>query len=376
MRIYKAFPAYSTYLDIYHRRDPSLRLKSFDHQLNALKNDFFPWVLSWSQFNEDKSVEVFETIHNDYYLQQAWADYRWKEDDDWRKRIVLAQIKDFRPDVCVIYPPELFTPGFVEEIRDLLDYPVLIGGYDGMDRKNIDLYRGYDFVITCSRFISEFYSNCGVSTYPLEFGFDSRVLASLTPSRHRYEVGFSGSIFPRVHDDRLELIRYLIGRRTNLTVSSEFEYEKHFALVSRKMLRSVKKGTFHEFFDHYRIHQRNVGPLYGREMFQFLHDSDTVLNLHGDKIDFAANVRLFEATGVGSCLLTDWKKNIGEIYEPDKEIVTFRSKEEAYDKLVFLHKHESVRRDIAERAQKRTLAEYSYSNRIPGVIAYVKQLYG
>lgn len=376
MRIYKAFQAYSSYLNYYHQRDPSLRMRSFDHQLNALKNDFFPWVLSWSQFNEDRSVEVFETIHNDYYLQQSWANYRWENDDDWRKRIVLEQIKDFHPDVCVIYPPELFTPDFIDEIRGLLDYPVLVGGYDGMDRRNIDLYRGYDFVITCSRFISEFYLKCGVSTYPLEFGFDPRVLASLTPSRHRYGVGFSGSIFPHVHDDRLELIKYLIGKRSHLTISSEFEHEKHYSLVSRKMLRSVKRGTFHEFYDYYRIHKRNLGPLYGRDMFQFLSDSDTILNLHGDKIDFAANVRLFEATGVGSCLLTDWKQNIGEIFEPGKEVMTFRSKEEAYDKLLFLRKHESIRKDIAARAQKRTLADYSYSNRIPGVIEYVKQLHG
>ncbi len=376
MRIYKAFPAYRTYLDHFYSINPGIRNKSYTDQLICLKNDFFPWVLSWSQFNEDKDVEVFETIHNDYYLQQAWANSHGENEDEWQKKIVLAQIKAFRPDVCVIYPPELFTTGFVDEIRDSLDYPILIGGYDGMDRKNIELYEGYDFVITCSRFICDYYAQHKVPTYPLEFGFDPRVLSAIATSTNKNTVGFSGSIFGEIHDDRLELIKFLINKGIDLTISSEFEYEKHYSLISRKMLRSIRNGTFQDFYDHYRIHKRNIGPLYGREMYQFLNDSDTVLNLHGDRIQFAANVRLYEATGVGTCLLTDWKQNIADIFEPDKEILTFRSNEEASDKLAFLRKHESIRRTIAQNGQKRTLAEYSYRNRIPGVIKFIKSLCG
>lgn len=376
MRVYKAFPAYKSYLDSLHYTNPISRQGTFEEQLSFLKDDFFPWVLSWSQFNCDRSVVLFETIHNDFYLQQSWAKNLLLNDKDWQKKIVLMQIKEFRPDVCVIYPPELFSSDFVNEIRDILGYPILVGGYDGMDRKNIKLYSGYDFVITCSRFICDYYTDYGMPTYPLEFGFDPRVLSAITSSPKKHTVGFSGSIMGGIHDDRLEMIRFLINKGVDLTISSEFENEKHYSLISRKLLRSVLNGTFQDFYDRYRIHRRNIGPLYGREMYQFLNDSDTVLNLHGDRIQFAANVRLYEATGIGTCLLTDWKQNIADIFEPDKEIVTFRSKEEAVDRLAFLRNHDSVRRTIALNGQKRTLAEYSYNNRIPGVIGFIKDLCG
>ena len=328
MLIYKAFPAYYTYLDLYHKRHPLFRGLSFKEQLARLKNDFFPWVLSWSQFNTDDKVEVFETIHNDYYLQQSWCNNLYVNDPDWEKKIVLEQIKALQPDVCLIYPPEFFSYNFVEQVRDVVTHEVIVGGYDGMNRKNISLYDGFDFVITCSKYICDYYKTNGKTTYALEFGFDPKVLSSLIPSEERYPVSFSGSIFEGIHDDRFELLRYLERKRTKVIISSEFEMDKHYSLLSRKMLRSIKRGKFGDFYDRYLIHGYNKGPLYGREMFQFLSDSDITINLHGDGITFAANVRLFEATGVGACLLTDWKHNIGEIFEPDKEIVTFQSKEE------------------------------------------------
>ena len=374
MLIYKAFPAYYTYLNQYHKCHPSFGRLSFNEQLARLKRDFFPWVLSWSQFNTDDDVEVFETIHNDYYLQQSWCDNLYVNDPDWEKKIVLEQIRALQPDVCLIYPPEFFSNSFVDQVRDVVTHEVIVGGYDGMNRKNIRLYDGFDFVITCSKYICDYYKANGKTTFALEFGFDPKVLSSLTPSEGRYPVSFSGSIFEGIHDDRFELLSYLERKRTKVVISSEFEMDMRYSLLSRKMFRSIKRGTFGDFYDRYLIRSYNKGPLYGREMFQFLSDSDITINLHGDGITFAANVRLYEATGVGACLLTDWKHNIGEIFEPDKEIVTFQSKEEAYDKIKFLNRHENTKKEIARNGQRRTLSDYTYASRIPDAIRFVKQL--
>ena len=43
-------------------------------------------------------------------------------------------------------------------------------------------------------------------------------------------------------------------------------------------------------------------------------------------------MRLFEATGSGACLVTDWKENLGELFEPDVEVVTYRSVAECVKK--------------------------------------------
>ena len=68
-------------------------------------------------------------------------------------------------------------------------------------------------------------------------------------------------------------------------------------------------------------------PVYGLDMFKAISRSKIGFNMHGEVAgDYAANVRLFEITGVGSCMVTDWKKNLNEIFEIDKEAVAFRNR--------------------------------------------------
>src|SRR5258706_121030 len=69
--------------------------------------------------------------------------------------------------------------------------------------------------------------------------------------------------------------------------------------------------------------------VYGLAMYQVLRESRAALNIHADSSPrFASNMRLFEATGVGTCLVTDWKENIGALFEPDREVLTYRDASE------------------------------------------------
>lgn len=377
IKIYKAFQAYGTYLDRFYAANNGLDVMDYKTQLSTLRDDGFPWVLTWGKFNEDDVVEIFETIPNAYPLQKSWIPDIAIETDNWKKRAIINQIKEYQPNVCLIYPPEEYGRDFIDEIRSVVHHDVLIGGYDGMNRMEIGKYDGYDFVITCSRFICDYYTNNNKNTYALEFGFDPDTLHRITKRSPIYKVGFSGSVFPKTpqggHQERYDLLSHLI-RQVPLTVSSEYMYGQQYNYISRKALRYFFSGRFSDFRAARLFCMRNIGPRYGSEMFQFLSDSAISLNMHGDGIHFAANVRLYETTGVGSCLLTDWKKNIAEIFEPDKEIVTYTSKEEACDKIRFLLAHDDIRETIAMNGQKRTLSDYSYKKRVKGVIEYIKQL--
>jgi spore maturation protein CgeB len=112
------------------------------------------------------------------------------------------------------------------------------------------------------------------------------------------------------------------------------------------------------------IARRARPPLYGVKMYQQLRDSRVVLNTHIDiSTTSASNMRLFEVTGVGSCLLTDWKENISELFEPDSEVVTYRSAEECVEKVNYLLNHEEERRAIAEAGQRRALRDHTIPQR-------------
>lgn len=97
-------------------------------------------------------------------------------------------------------------------------------------------------------------------------------------------------------------------------------------------------------------------PVFGLDMYRLLQDSKVTFNIHTNMSPGTiGNCRLFEATGVGSCLLTDWAPNISEIFEPDKEVVTYQTLDECKEKLRFLLDNEDVRRSIALAGQQRTL---------------------
>lgn len=374
LKIYKAFHAYQSYLDSFYNSNPQLKTSSFDVQRQALIYDGSPWIFSWSPNNVDKNIEVFETIHNCEYLQKVWS-RKYKDDAEWQINIVFEQIKEIQPEICVLYPPSVFNEERIKEVRSLVHHSLFIVGYDGMDRKDIKLYLGYDLIITCSDYISKFYVSNNMLSYTLNFGFDEKILNRINTSTiKKFDIGFSGSIYQNVHDGRYEMLRELTKTK-DITIRSEFAQDINLSLFSKNQLkRLIKKRDIQNYFGLWRVDKYNLGPSYGLEMYQFLADSKISLNMHGDKIGFAANVRMYEITGVGSCLLTDWKENLGEIFEIDKEIVTYHTVDDAKDKIKFFLKHESLRNKIALAGQRRTLEEYTYNKTIPKLIKYLQDL--
>lgn len=64
-----------------------------------------------------------------------------------------------------------------------------------------------------------------------------------------------------------------------------------------------------------------------------------------------------------SCLMTDWKVNLPEMFEPDVEIVTYRTAGECSEKVRYLLDHEDERQKIAAAGQRRTLRDHTYRRR-------------
>ena len=82
-------------------------------------------------------------------------------------------------------------------------------------------------------------------------------------------------------------------------------------------------------------------------------------------------MRLYEATGVGTLLITDWKKNITDMFEPDKEIVVYRTPEECAELVQYYLDHDKEREKIAKAGQERTIREHTYHQRMEELIEIV-----
>jgi spore maturation protein CgeB len=76
------------------------------------------------------------------------------------------------------------------------------------------------------------------------------------------------------------------------------------------------------------------------------------------------NCRLFEAAGCGAFQIADWKPGLAEFFEPEREVVTFRSREELRDKVDYYLAHPEERQAISDRAYARAHREHTYEIRL------------
>lgn len=108
-------------------------------------------------------------------------------------------------------------------------------------------------------------------------------------------------------------------------------------------------------------------------MYQVLRDSFLTLNHHGDVPPYANNCRLFEATGVGTLLVTDWKANLHEMFEPGKEVVSYRTPQECAEMIQYYLEHDDEREAIARAGQQRTLRDHTYYKRMQEFVDIVRK---
>ena len=118
-----------------------------------------------------------------------------------------------------------------------------------------------------------------------------------------------------------------------------------------------------------KIFRKNSGQIYGMRMYNLFDQSKIILNNHIDKsANEAANIRLFEGTGVGSCLVTDFKKYFNF---PEDEIVLFNTYEEAVEKINYLSKNPKVAEEIALRGMKKVQTKHLLEDRWNSLYEYL-----
>jgi hypothetical protein len=123
------------------------------------------------------------------------------------------------------------------------------------------------------------------------------------------------------------------------------------------------------------LHRCFQGEVWGADMYQTLRRSHITLNSHIDMAGReAGNMRLFEATGVGTFLLTDFKHNLHTLFEPDSEVGTWRSIDDCLATIASADSEEDTRAAIARAGQARTMAQHTYRHRAAEILDFVEKL--
>ena len=117
------------------------------------------------------------------------------------------------------------------------------------------------------------------------------------------------------------------------------------------------------------------GEAGGIEMYNILSNANIAINHHINVAGkYANNMRLFEATGTGALLITDYKDNLNTLFEVGKEVIDYKTVEECKELIIYYLEHEDERKGIANAGQKRTLQEHTYYHRMKELIDIIAPL--
>ena len=228
---------------------------------------------------------------------------------------------------------------------------LLIGQHAATRLPESEDFRCYDLVISSFPPTVEWFRKKGINARLHRLAFEPKVLSYIYAECNKHDITFVGSL-SSVHKSRITWLESLIRQFPQIRVWGP--------------------GISHLPIDT-PIRKSYMGQAWGRDMYQILATSKITLNHHGDVAPYANNMRLYEATGVGTLLITDWKKNLCNIFEPEKEVVAYRTIEECAELIEYYLEYDEKRESIAKAGQQRTLKEHTYYHRMQELLDIVRK---
>ncbi|MDT7687771.1 MAG: spore maturation protein CgeB [Acidobacteriota bacterium] len=382
MRLLKIGVYYTTYLEQFYARRTGLAAEPYAAQHAALIDDCFGSSDFWTTALAKIGYETCDLVANAAPLQRAWAAEHGLAFDEkqWLFEITAAQVKDFRPDVLIVADYSTMTAAFLHQLKEACPSIRLVLGWCGAPYSDGSVFGECDVVMSCVPELVAHFREAGHRSRHVNHAFEPRVLEKLdAQTAPAADFVFIGSIVKsnQFHIEREKILSRLVAE-TDMQIWSEVAPppSQSSTLLSRaaRLFRSGTPQPAHAPFVDERIASRARPPLFGLEMFRQLRDSRVALNTHIDiSTVSASNMRLFEATGVGTCLLTDSKENLRDLFEPDREVVAYRDAGECVEKVKYLLSQEAERRSIAAAGQRRTLRDHTFASRAARIDAIIRE---
>jgi spore maturation protein CgeB len=293
---------YPGFLRWHYNQHPGLEKQPYEEQARARAASLFSLADFYSENLRQLGHEAWDVDVNNEFMQKAWArqhglkvDARgpwqfrlrrglvpWvsRSTDRWMYDVLREQIRFYKPDVLLTHWIGL-DRAFLREMKPHVR--LMVGSHASPIRSEHNV-RVYDLMLSVVDNFVDYFRRQGVKSELLRFGFEPRVLAGFNGAERSIQVSFVGNLF-RDHGSRMQWLDQLC----------------------RRLPVEVWAPSLNDLPDGSPIAGRHRGTAWGAHMFDVLHRSRITLNHHIDVAEsYAGNVRLFEATGCGSLLVTDW----------------------------------------------------------------------
>ena len=371
MRIAIVDTYYPRFLKSIYENSPYLIDRSYDKQHKTLINSLFGTSDFYSHHLNSLGCEAQDLIVNCLPLQRAWAKeqnfplsnlasiiphrfFRAPIIGGFLTRlpglmdVAVEQIKATKPDVLYCQDLSFFPEKVINELRK---YVKLIVGQIASPLPPMSFLRGYDMILTSFPHFVTRLRSAGIHSEYFRIGFDERVLNLLSSVQKDIDISFVGGI-SRHHVNALPILEHL-------ALSTPIEFFGYG-------LATLPNNS--------PIALRHHGEVWGLDMYRALARSRITINRHIKAAEnYANNMRLYEATGVGTLLITDQKDNLCNLFNVGKEIVAYSSPQEAVELIRYYVDHPDEASEIAKAGKKRTLKHHTYKHRMEELVPILKR---
>ena len=332
---------YQGYVDSFYKRFSDAVKLPYEEHYNLLLDDTTEFVGSYTKTFRKLGVDAECVIANDIVLQNKWRSENYSKGEN-DKEILTEQVKSFQPEILWIDNLSYTDKEWLENIREVVKSIKLVVAYhcSPFSPKIIERLKHVDFLITCTPGLKQDMEAFGIRTYLVYHGFDVDLIKRIDGNGNGSvnNIIFSGSLTAGAdfHGDRIELVESILRENIDMALYVNLESQtkiraKQTIYNVNEFLKKVNLGGLKSYIPLLRygtkpvknysqsLLSKNRQSVFGIEMYNLFRKAGIVLNMHiGISREYAGNMRLFEVTGIGSCLLTDNKKNLGDLFGINK----------------------------------------------------------
>jgi spore maturation protein CgeB len=281
----------------------------------------------------------------------------------------LSIVSKEMPDLLFIIKGDNFFPATLEKIKKVLSCPVVGYAWDEpfyTHNNNQDDYRKSNF-------------KKGLPWYDLIFVFDTFYIDEIKRQGAKKVHYLPLATNP----NRYSEIATIDQDRCHYDYDVCFigmPFENRVEIFEN--LHAYKLGVFGDHWGKYFMLKGQPPPAYykgkatGEVVNKLYRSSKIVLNIHHSHSIEGLNTRTFDILACGAFEMVDYKKNVEEHFEIDKEIVTFENINELKSKIEFYSRNDDLRKAISERGRQRVLSEHTWVHRAKDVVTAVADLCG
>lgn len=325
-----------------YKNNQEIKSLSYLEQIKKISESFSMWPGDYSYYLNKLNYETNDIMFNVENLQKQWA----KEHNSNKTGIdlLIEQIKFYKPNILFLQHTSAFENNIdiIDNLRrDIKGLKIIVAFRCApLTKASNDVLSKVDLVLTCSPHTLQMYRDMNFKTDLLFHAFDERILNKIKHKEKINKITFAGGLYEETgyHSSRANLLKDLIKNDIAIDI-----FSTHNDHELSKYLKS---------------------PKYGFEYFNTISKYTININAHIDMAEnYAANMRMFEVAGVGSCLLTDYKKNLASFFDIDNEVITYSNRDEAIEKSNWLLNNPKQAKEIALKGQQRVLNQHTYKHR-------------